>query len=258
MRRPYGKSAGYYDAFYSERVDYEGDVEYLRAVFARHAPRKVKRVLDLGAGTCTHAVLMAKAGFEVDAVDVSEPLLSLAEAKVADEKVQEKVRLHRMDMTKGLPKGTFDAAISMFGAWCYLKTDEEASKTLSMLAMRLPKGAPFVFEFWSPLGWDPQMRWDETDLSNGARVVRLTRPDLDLADDVYRFEMEHIVIQDGKIVEDFSEGHALRLRTPAQTKALLARNGFEVAALTKGAREGKSLEPAQPKDFRVMCVARRA
>ena len=258
MRRPYGKSAGYYDAFYSARVDYEGDVAYLRQVLKEHAHPRGKRVLDLGAGTCTHAVLLAKAGFEIDAVDVSEPLLEIAQAKVEDEKLARKVRLHKMDMTKKLPEGKFDAAISMFGAWCYLRTDEDASKTLSMLGQRLPKGAPFVFEFWSPLGWDPQQRWDETELSDGSRIVRLTRPYPDLEDDVYKFEMEHIVMKDGKLAANFSEVHALRLRTPFQTKALLARNGFEVVGFTKGEREGKSLEKPAPNEFRVMCIARRA
>lgn len=256
MRRPYGQSAGYYDAFYANRVDYEGDVAYLQATFRRFATKKPKRVLDLGAGTCSHAVLLAKAGMEVDAVDVSEPLLEIAEAKAAGEKVGKKVRLHRMDMTKKLPEGKFDAAICMFGAWCYLRKDEDASKTLSMLAQRLAKGAPFVFEFWSPLGWNPQPRWDEADMSDGTRVVRLTRPSLELKDDVYEFEMEHIAIKDGKLVADFSEVHGLRLRTPFQTQALLARNGFEVLAFTKGAREAKSLDAPGPNDFRVMCVAR--
>lgn len=257
MRRPYGKSSGYYDAFYSERVDYEGDARYLRQVLKEYAAPKGKRLLDLGAGTCTHAILLARAGYQVDAVDVSEPLLEIAEAKIADEKLAKKVRLHRMDMTKKLPEGPFDAAISMFGAWCYLRRDEDASKMLSMLAMRLRKGAPFVFEFWSPLGWDPQMRWDETDLSDGTRVVRLTRPNPELKDDVYEFEMEHIVMKDGRLVANFSEVHGLRLRTPFQTQALLARNGFEVLEFTKGAREGKKLEKPGPTDFRVMCIARR-
>lgn len=258
MRRPYGKSAGYYDAFYSERVDYDGDVDYLQQVFKKFGLPKSKKVLDLGAGTASHAILLAKKGLQVDAVDVSEPLLDIAEVKVNDEKVGKKVRLHRMDMTRKLPDGKFDAAICMFGAWCYLRTDEDASKMLSMLWQRLPKGGLFVFEFWSPLGWEPRQDWTETDLADGTRVVRLARPSLELKDDVYELEMEHIAIRDGRLVSDFSEVHAMRLRTPFQTRALLARNGFEALAMTKGDREAKSLETMGPNDFRVMCIARRA
>lgn len=257
VRRPYGKSAGFYDAFYSERVDYEGDARYLREVFRTYAPGKPKRVLDLGAGTGSHAVLLAKDGFSVDAVDMSAPLLEIAQAKVKGEGVARKVKLHEMDMTRSLPEGRFDAAISMFGAWCYLRTDEDASKTLSMLAQRLPKAGLLVFEFWSPLGWNPANRWDEAEMADGSRVVRLTRPSLELKDDVYEFEMEHVVIRDGRLVANFSEVHGLRLRTPYQTRALLARNGFEVLAFTQGAREGKTFEAPGPNEFRVMAIARR-
>ena len=258
MRRPYGESAGYYDAFYTERVDYEGDVRYLLSVFKDYGSGRPKRVLDLGAGTASHAVLLAKEGIAMDAVDVSQALLDIAEAKVDGEGVAKRVKLHKMDMTKKLPDGKFDAAISMFGAWCYLRTDEDASKTLSMLHSRLPKGGLLVFEFWSPLGWDPQMRWDEADMADGSRIVRLVRPSLELKDDVYEIEYEYIVIKDGKLSADFSEVHGLRLRTPYQTKALLARNGFEVLSFDKGAREGKKREDPAPNEFRVMCVARRA
>ncbi|HET6405304.1 MAG TPA: class I SAM-dependent methyltransferase [Candidatus Thermoplasmatota archaeon] len=258
MRRPYGESAGYYDAFYSGRVDYEGDVRYLKQVFKRFGSPDLKKVLDLGAGTASHAVLLAKEKFQVDCVDVSEALLDVAEVKVKGEGVAKRVRLHRMDMTKKLPEGKFDAAISMFGAWCYLRTDEDASKTLSMLRQRLPEGGLLVFEFWSPLGWNPQPRWDEADLADGSRIVRLTRPGLELKNDVYEYEMEHIVIKDARLVANFSEVHGLRLRTPYQTQALLERNGFEVLAFTKGDREGKALAAPSPNEFRVMCVARRA
>jgi SAM-dependent methyltransferase len=258
MRRPYGDSAGYYDAIYSGRVDYDGDVEFLLQAFTMFGLGTPRRLLDLGAGTGTHAVLLAQHGIDVDAVDVSEALLRVAEAKVQGEGVAAKVRLHRMDMTRKLPEGEFDAAISMFGAWCYMRTDEEASRMLSMLAHRLPSGGLFVFEFWSPLGWNPQNRWDEADLSDGSRVLRLTRPSLELKDDVYEFELEHVVVKDGRLVADFSEVHGLRLRTPYHTRTLLQRNGFEVLAMTQGAREGKSFEPPGPNEFRVMAIARRA
>lgn len=257
MRRPYGKSAEYYDAFYEPRVDYDGDVRYLLQVFKKHAKAKPKRILDLGAGTASHALRLARAGVKVDAVDISDALLEVAAQKVKEAGLDEKVKLHRMDMTRELPAGRFDAAISMFGAWCYARTDEEAARMLSLLSTRLPKGGLFVFEFWSPLGWDPAQSWEDVDLPDGRRLLRLSRPELELKDDVYEFELEHIVIQDGRLVENFSEVHGLRLRTPFQTRSLLARSGFDLLAVTKGAREGKSFEAPGPNEFRVMGIARK-
>lgn len=255
-RRVYGRSAAYYDALYAH-MDHEGDVKFVLEAFKRHGSGKPKRILDVGAGTGSHALLLAKAGVRVDAVDVSEPLLEVFQRKAKESGLEDKVKLHQMDMTRELPPGKFDGAISMFGAWCYARTDEESSKLLSMLWTRLPKGGLFVFEFWSPLGWQPRKNWDEADLDDGTRVVRLHNPSLELKDDVYEAEFEHLVIKDGELVENFSESHGLRLRTPYQTKALLARNGFEVAALTKGSLQAKSFDEPGPNEFRVMCIARK-
>jgi SAM-dependent methyltransferase len=255
-RRVYGRSADYYDALY-EHVDYAGDVKFLLDAFKKHGAGKPKRVLDIGSGTGNHAILLAKAGVKVDGVDVSDPLLEIAQRKVKDASLESKVTLHHMDMTRELPAGKFDGAISMFGAWCYARTDEESSKMLSMLSTRLAKGALFVFEFWSPLGWHPRKNWDDADLPDGTRVVRLHNPSLALKDDVYEAEFEHLVVKDGRLIENFSEVHGLRLRTPYQTEALLLRNGFEVAAFTKGPLQGKTWEAPGPNEFRVMAVARK-
>lgn len=256
-RRAFGRSAEYYDAIYDSRVDYEGDVKFLLEAFKKHGKGKPKRVLDVGAGTGTHALLLAKAGVQVDAVDISQHLLDVMRQKAKAQDLEDRVKLHCMDMTRELPQGKFDAAISMFGAWCYARTDEESSRLLSMLYARLPKGGLFTFEFWSPLGWQPRNNWDEADMPDGTRIVRLHRPNLELKDDVYEAEFEHLVLRDGKLVENFSEVHGLRLRTPYQTRALLERNGFTVAAFTKGARERKSFEEPGPNEFRVMCIAER-
>lgn len=272
MRRRdvYGRSADYYDAIYAERVDYEGDTKFLLECFkrfgkadaqrgadgrARTSSGKPKRVLDVGAGTGGHALRLAKAGVKVDAVDISQPLLDVLARKAKAKGLEDKVKLHHMDMTRELPPGKFDAAFSMFGAWCYARTDEESSRLLSMLSMRLPKDGLFVFEFWSPLGWQPTNRWDEADLPDGTRVVRLIRPNLELKDDVYEIEFEHLVLKEGKVVEDFSEVHGLRLRTPFQTRALLQRNGFDVAAFTPGSPVGKGFGKPGTNEFRVMAIA---
>ena len=256
-RRAFGRSAEYYDAIYDSRVDYDGDVKFLLECFKKHAKGKPKRVLDVGAGTGNHALRLAKAGVQVDAVDISQHLLDVLQRKAKEMDLADKLTPHQMDMTRELPKGKFDGAISMFGAWCYARTDEEASRLLSMLYARLPKGGLFVFEFWSPLGWQPRNNWDEADMPDGTRIVRLHRPNVELKDDVYEAEFEHLVLKDGKLVENFSEVHGLRLRTPYQTRALLDRNGFDLVAFTKGARERKSFEEPGPNEFRVMAIAAR-
>jgi SAM-dependent methyltransferase len=246
----YDRFAPYYDAFYEPVVDYDGDVAYLAAVFAAHARAPVRRVLDLGCGTGSHAKRLVARGFDVVGVDASEPLLRIARRKAPG------ARFVRGDFTKSLPRGTFDAAVCLFGSWCYATTDAAAGRLLDKLSARLPRGGLFVFEFWSPYGWRPSQAWSETELGDGRRLLRLTRQLLPLRGDVYRFTFEHLVLKGDRLVDRFVEPHALRLRTPAQTEALLRAHGFEVAAFTGGEREGKSLDAPRPDAMRVMAVAK--
>lgn len=127
-----------------------------------------------------------------------------------------------------------------------------------MLTERMPPGGLFLSELWSPLGWRPAARWQEARTEEGLRVVRLVTPGYDLERDAYRIGFEHIVLRGDELVERFDERHDPRLRTPMQTRALLARHGWETVAFTKGAAEGKTFEPPAADDLRVMAIARRA
>jgi dTDP-3-amino-3,6-dideoxy-alpha-D-glucopyranose N,N-dimethyltransferase/dTDP-3-amino-3,4,6-trideoxy-alpha-D-glucopyranose N,N-dimethyltransferase len=246
----YDRFAPYYDAFYEHIVDYEGDVEYLEAVFAAHSRVPVRRVLDLGAGTGAHAARLAARGYHVHGVELSAPQVEIARAKVPG------ARFDVGDFTRAQPDGPFDAAICMFGAWCYATTDETAGRALDLARERLPGGGVLVFESWSPYGFEPPQNWGEAELEDGRRLVRLTRPLLPVRDDVYRFAMEILVLRGDELTDHFVEEHALRLRTPYQTQKLVEAHGFEVAAFTNGERDGKSLDAPRPDALRVMCIAR--
>lgn len=249
----YDRFAPYYDAVYGDALDYDGDVRWLQQAFDRFgAGGAVSRVLDLGAGTGNHALRLVQAGFDVDGVDLSPGLLDIARQKAPQ------ARFHIGGMSRDLPAGRWDAAICMFGAWCYLTDDEDARRLLRLLRDRLPPGGLFVFEFWTPYGWRPTPRWGSSTMPDARRIVRVADPAPGLPeDDVYRFRFEHFVLRGDALEERFEEDHALRLRTPFQTRRLLASEGFEVAAFTAGAVEGKSFDAPAPEAFRAMAIARR-
>lgn len=248
MTQPYERFAPYYDAVYGQIVDYAGDIEWLDEAWGRHSKVPVRRVLDLGCGTGEHARrIMASGGAEVVGVDLSPGLVDLARAKVPG------ARFHVADMSRELPEGPFDAAISMFGAFCYLPTDADVARMLALLRDRLVPGATFAFETWSPYGWRPEPRWENFDLPDGRRLLRFRDPSFEIADDVFHFSMEHLVMRGDDLEEQFVEEHALRLRTPFATKELIEAHGFEAAAVTTP----RSFEPPAPDAFRVMFLARR-
>jgi len=106
--------------------------------FRRH---KIKNVLDLGCGTGRHCIHLAKIGFDVVGVDISESALKMANAWVRKERLTN-VAFVRETMTN-IPFGNlhFDAVISVSVIHHTLKKD--IVKTIDEIQRVLKKNGIF-------------------------------------------------------------------------------------------------------------------
>jgi len=90
-----------------------GDCDFLEDVFTTFG-HKVKDVLDIACGTGRHAIEMAKRGYAVTGIDISENMLRVAKEKASDQTLQ--IEFMQKDMSKlDLDEG-FDAAYSLFNS----------------------------------------------------------------------------------------------------------------------------------------------
>src|SRR3989449_8365546 len=141
----YGRFARYYDIIYHNLVNYEGDVDFIEAVFRRYRVNP-RTILDLGCGTGNHDLPLARRGFSVTGLDLSRPQLAIARRKAREAGLR--IRLVRGDM-RSFDLGTsFDAAICMFGAFGYLLKTTDAVRCLRSVRRHLPPDGLFAFEFW--------------------------------------------------------------------------------------------------------------
>ena len=83
----------------------------------KHLPKGENlKILDVGTGPGFFAILLARAGYDVTAVDYTEAML--AEAKKNAGEVAEKICFQRMDAQKlDFPDGYFDVVISRNLTW---------------------------------------------------------------------------------------------------------------------------------------------
>jgi ubiquinone/menaquinone biosynthesis C-methylase UbiE len=98
------------------------------------------RVLDVGCGTGSLAVMMAKNGARVLGIDTSEPMLDVARQRVVGEDVAERVELRRlsaMEIEK-LPRAAYDFVVSTLVL--SELSDEEALCLLTDARERLAPG----------------------------------------------------------------------------------------------------------------------
>lgn len=102
-------------------------------------------ILDLGCGRGRHAVNLARKGYEVTGIDLSEEAIKTAKARAEKEGLTN-IRFMVRDMRKPLPE-SFDAIVNLFTTFGYFEKDEENAQVLDSIVEMLVPGGIFVLDY---------------------------------------------------------------------------------------------------------------
>jgi len=140
--------AQYYDLLYQDK-NYSDEVQYLEQLLHRYAP-SASTILDLGCGTGLHAQHLARLGFEVQGVDVSETMLQQAHARKASlaPDLASKISFLSGDVRTFRTAQTFDVVVALFHVMSYQTRNVDLQATLRTAAHHLKPGGLFLFDFW--------------------------------------------------------------------------------------------------------------
>ncbi len=107
-------------------------------------PKKHLKILDIGCGTGRHALELARRGYAVIGIDLSDSLLERAKEKAAAQKLRIDFRKHD---ARALPfSNEFDLAIMLCeGAFPLMETDDMNFRILQGAARALKPGGKFIF-----------------------------------------------------------------------------------------------------------------
>jgi SAM-dependent methyltransferase len=209
FRQP--RLAGVYDALDSDRSDLDVYVAIADELGA-------KRVLDIGCGTGTFALLLAGQGYEVTGVEPARASLDVARNKPG----AELVRWIEGDATQ-LPPLEVDLA-TMTGNAAQAITDSAAwHGTLRGAYEALRPGGHLVFETRDPA----QKAWAEWNRADTHRVTEVAETWIDLLDvngSLVSFRGTY-VFPDGEVLTSDS---TLRFRERDEVEADLIANGYVV------------------------------
>ena len=134
-----------YDALYAEK-DYGAECDLVEGIF-KSSDRPIRSILDLGCGTGRHSVELARRGYQVVGVDLSEGMLERARRRAKAEGVSgttfllgdvQNVQLNRQ----------FDAVLSMFAVVGYQISDAAVRSTLANVRQHLEPEGVFIFDVW--------------------------------------------------------------------------------------------------------------
>ena len=120
----------------------------------------IGRALDLGCGTGTNAIYLARQGFEVTGIDVSRRAIALARRKVHSAQLADRVRLEHGDVTlmrrytigHSLEQSPFSGGIDFaFDIGCFHNLNTEARRRyVSALTAVLKPGAIYMLYAFEP------------------------------------------------------------------------------------------------------------
>ncbi len=145
----YNEFAYFYDEL-NGAANYKRLHRFVRRAFRKNGLKK-GIVADLGCGTGTLTLALARDGYDMLALDVSQDMLEVLMDKLSQRpKLAGRVQLLRQDLTALDLFGTVQGAVSTFDTLNHIGPAPELEKAIYSAAFFMDEGAVFVFDMNTP------------------------------------------------------------------------------------------------------------
>ena len=239
----YQDFAALYDELMND-VDYDAWARYYMQLL-KLGPKD--KVAEMGCGTGSISIRLAKAGIPLLATDLSPEMIAVAQDKARASGAQ--VQFAVQDMTRFAVPRRVHAVLCACDGVNYLTDLKQVKACFAHVFEALRPGGRFAFDISAPAklnGMAGQMygedREDVTYLWMNERNDERNTLEMNLA---------FFVKQDGGLYKRFSERHVQRIHQPEELIALLEQAGFtDISAYS-----GMTLEPCTARDERIHFIA---
>jgi len=236
----YQHFASLYDALMAE-APYDEWLAFLKKKTAKLELSNY-RLLDVGCGTGTLAMMLADAGFEVTGVDLSEEMLTIAADKAIAE--NQNITFVQQDMRELDLGETFPIITAFCDVVNYLETYEDVKRTFQSIYAHLENGGLFIFDVHSVYKIDHVFQGASFSFAGEALSYIW-----DCFDGSYEHSVEHelsfFVLEESGLYRRYDEVHRQRtFEIEAYIKALES-SGFTVMAVEGDFKEGPLDEKAE-------------
>jgi SAM-dependent methyltransferase len=216
--------ARYYDLLYQDK-DYAQEVQFIHQLIQQYAP-EAHQILELGCGTGSHALLLAKQGYRIHGVDLSSEMLQQACDRVSKlpSELSSRLSLTAGDIRSVRLNQTFDVALSLFHVISYQVSNEDLQSAFETVRAHLRPGGIFIFDVWygpAVLTNYPTVRIKrlEDDEIKVARIAEPTVfPNENIVDVNYQILIQEV---NGSASEEIHETHRMRYLFKTEIELIL-------------------------------------
>ncbi len=214
----YNSFAAFYDRL-TENVDYKVRSEYISNFFSRHS-NGGKTVLDLACGTASISEHLAKKGYNIIGIDLSEEMLTVAASKNIPN-----LQLVKGDMTDFSLPFKVDNCVCSLDAINHLIDFNDVLKCFNSVYYSLSDGGVFVFDVNTQykhrhILFDNTFVFDEDDFF-------LSWDNNYIGNDIVEIYLDFFVFN-GKNYDRFSENIKERAYSTDSIKEGLVYTGFDI------------------------------
>jgi SAM-dependent methyltransferase len=226
----FGAYSRYYNLLY-EGKDYAAEAEYVHGLIQRHHPG-ARTILNLGCGTGTHDFELAKFGYEITGIDISEEMLAAANLRLSTLTTQiSPLSFLQGDIRSARLGKTFDVVISLFHVMSYQTSNDDLRAAFDTARAHLDPGGIFLFDSWygpAVLKDPPVVRVKRLE-DDKIEVVRIAEPVMHYNENVVDVNYSVMIIDksSGK-VEKLNEMHRMRYLFFPEILGQMADKGYSL------------------------------
>ena len=203
----------YYDLLYTDK-NYSVEAAYIDALIKRYAPA-AKHILELGCGTGAHAAYLARMGYHVRGIDISESMIERAQQRLSKlpDNIAQRLSFSVRDICSVRLEETYDIVIALFHVMSYQNTNSDFLKALNTAYDHLENDGLFLFDYWygpSVLTELPATCLKRFE-NDAIHVTRIAEPEIHFCRNVV--DVNYVIIAKDKrsgAITELTEKHPMR------------------------------------------------
>jgi len=231
-----------------DHVPYDTWVSDLKKIFEQHGHKPV-RILDCACGTGAMSNRLAKNGYVMTGIDLSEEMLVHAQENAFEEEL--KVRYLLMDMREIALRDKFDAVISYFDGANYLVERSDLEAFFTGVERVLNPGGMFIFDISSAFKMENTLGRN-TFAESHEDLAFIWENYYDNATKMLQFDMTMFLEDESGLFERHFESHHLKAHSTDEIKEALPA-GLELQTIVDGDTLGSVKEESE----RILFVLRK-